>query len=250
MRAHPTSSRLFGAAPTRTVLALLLLLLLTASCSNKFVPVVVAFQPRPAPTRTRPLPSSVVFSSVQLDDAAATDEAASSPPPHPYEYDLAVIGGGPVGVQAAIAAASLKNTGQHHTNNVVLIDAPRASGALMNEDTQEDLSLGGPTGLFSKALRYVLLPNHGSTHRQLVVRPITVYWMQSQRTFRILMLRSYIIRLLFFLIFFSLGQNTHYFVFTSCYFVSDTGKRIQVSTLRGMGLREDSSTSYYIRAVR
>lgn len=88
-----------------------------------------------------------------------------------------------MGVQAAIAAASLKNTGQHHTNNVVLIDAPRASGALMNEDTQEDLSLGGPTGLFSKALR-------------------------------------------------------------------DTGKRIQVSTLRGMGLREDSSTSYYIRAVR
>ena len=178
MWAHPTTSRLCGAAPTRTVLALLLLLLLTASCSNKFVPVVVAFQPRPAPTRTRPVApssSSVVFSSVQPDDAAAADEAASSPPPHPYEYDLAVIGGGPVGVQAAIAAASLKNTGQHHTNNVVLIDAPRASGALMNEDTQEDLSLGGPTGLFSKALRYVLLPNNGSTHRQLVVRPITVY---------------------------------------------------------------------------
>jgi hypothetical protein len=36
---------------------------------------------------------------------------------------------------------------------VILIDAPRASGALMNEATGEDLSLGGPTGLFSKALR-------------------------------------------------------------------------------------------------
>lgn len=35
----------------------------------------------------------------------------------------------------------------------MLIDAPRASGALMNEATGEDLSLGGPTGLFSKALR-------------------------------------------------------------------------------------------------
>ena len=37
--------------------------------------------------------------------------------------------------------------------NVILIDAPHASGALMNEDTGEDLSIGGPTGLFSKALR-------------------------------------------------------------------------------------------------
>jgi len=183
LRAHPTP-RLFGAAPTRTVLALLFLLRTT---SSNHVAVVLSFQPRPAvsslashhqyqrglPTRTLPVPSSVVFSSVQPDAAAADEAAASSLPQHPYEYDLAVIGGGPVGVQAAIAAASLKNTGQHHTNKVVLIDAPRASGALMNEDTQEDLSLGGPTGLFSKALR-------------------------------------------------------------------DTGKRIQVSTLRGMGLREDS----------
>ena len=163
LRAHPTP-RLFGAAPTRTVLALLFLLRTT---SSNHVAVVLSFQPRPAvssllashhqyqrglPTRTLPVPSSVVFSSVQ-PDAAADEAAASSLPQHPYEYDLAVIGGGPVGVQAAIAAASLKNTGQHHTNKVVLIDAPRASGALMNEDTQEDLSLGGPTGLFSKALR-------------------------------------------------------------------------------------------------
>ncbi len=86
---------------------------------------------------------------------------------HPYDYDLAVIGAGPVGVQAAIAAAGRAK------KRVVLIDAPRASGKLMNEDTNEDLSIGGPTGLFSKALR-------------------------------------------------------------------DAAKRIKVSTLRGMGLREDS----------
>ena len=66
---------------------------------------------------------------------------------HPYDYDLAVIGAGPVGVQAAIAAATRAK------KKVVLIDAPRASGKLMNEETNEDLSIGGPTGLFSKALR-------------------------------------------------------------------------------------------------
>jgi NAD(P) transhydrogenase len=64
-------------------------------------------------------------------------------------YDLAVIGAGPVGVQAAMVAAA---TAPYH-KRVVLIDAPRASGMLMNEVTQEDLSIGGPTGLFSKALR-------------------------------------------------------------------------------------------------
>jgi NAD(P) transhydrogenase len=64
-------------------------------------------------------------------------------------FDVAVIGGGPVGVKAALLAASSYN------QSVVLIDAPRASGALMNEETQQDLSIGGPTGLFSKALRDV-----------------------------------------------------------------------------------------------
>ena len=82
------------------------------------------------------------------------------------EYDLAVIGGGVVGVQAALAAASE----QYGKKKVCLIDAPRESGVLMAGD--EDLSLGAPTGLFGKALR-------------------------------------------------------------------DTSKRIKVSTLRGMGLRED-----------
>jgi NAD(P) transhydrogenase len=83
-------------------------------------------------------------------------------------YDLAVIGAGPVGAQAAMVAAS-----PPYSKKVVLIDAPRASGMLMNEATNEDLSIGGPTGLFSKALR-------------------------------------------------------------------DTSKQIKVSTLRGMGLREES----------
>lgn len=81
-------------------------------------------------------------------------------------YDLAVIGAGVVGVTAALAAAQGSN------RRVLLIDAPAASGALEGRDGQ-DLSLGGPTGLFGKALR-------------------------------------------------------------------DTSKRIKVSTLRGMGLREDS----------
>ncbi len=85
-------------------------------------------------------------------------------------YDLAVIGGGIVGVQAALLATQGKNGNK---KKVILIDAPRASAMLMNEGTGEDLSLGAPSGLFSKALR-------------------------------------------------------------------DTGKRIKVSTLRGMGLREDS----------
>lgn len=86
----------------------------------------------------------------------------------PSRYDLAVLGGGIVGVQAALVAKQ-----QNKDRNVVLIDAPKESGVLYNEATKEDLSIGGPTGLFSKALR-------------------------------------------------------------------DTGKRIKVSTLRGMGLREDS----------
>jgi len=85
----------------------------------------------------------------------------------PNVYDLAVIGAGVVGVQAALTAMQ-----DDPTRRVVLIDAPVASGALQAPDGQ-DLSIGAPTGLFSKALR-------------------------------------------------------------------DTSKRINVQTLRGMGLREDS----------
>ena len=63
-----------------------------------------------------------------------------------FDYDLAVIGGGVVGVQAALCAASAP-----YSKRVCLIDAPREAGVLMLED--EDLSIGAPTGLFSKALR-------------------------------------------------------------------------------------------------
>lgn len=80
-------------------------------------------------------------------------------------YELVVVGAGPAGTQAVVLAAATHG-------RVALIDAPRASGMLLDPDGN-DLSLGGPTGLFSKALR-------------------------------------------------------------------DTSKRIKVSTLRGMGLREDS----------
>ena len=59
--------------------------------------------------------------------------------------DLCVVGGGPVGVRAAVNAAQ-------RGLSTVLIDAPQFSGVLADDDG-EDLSLGGPTGLFSKALR-------------------------------------------------------------------------------------------------
>mmetsp|Transcript_15175 Transcript_15175/g.17044 ORF Transcript_15175/g.17044 Transcript_15175/m.17044 type:complete len:681 (-) Transcript_15175:105-2147(-) len=131
--------------------------------------------------------SSLLRSVSVSEDNTDTDTDNDDDHSHPYEYDLAVIGAGPVGVQAAIQAAMLSSPSSSSSSSssssldnpvqkkmkVVLIDAPRASGKLMNEETNEDLSIGGPTGLFSKAIR-------------------------------------------------------------------DTAKRIKVSTLRGMGLREDS----------
>ena len=78
----------------------------------------------------------------------ALNAAVSSDSVSDKKFDLAIIGAGPVGVSAALLAAR-----SPHNKNVILIDAPRASGALMNEATGEDLSIGGPTGLFSKALR-------------------------------------------------------------------------------------------------
>lgn len=119
-----------------------------------------AFQPHPQSIITRHHRSSPTTS--QLSAAIPPEDISDKP------YDLAVIGAGPVGVSAALLAAR-----SPHNKKVILIDAPRASGALMNEETGEDLSIGGPTGLFSKALR-------------------------------------------------------------------DTGKRISVSSLKGMGLRDDS----------
>ena len=109
-------------------------------------------------TTTRLITTSTTSSkssSLSLSSNNDNDDDDSSS--HPYEYDLAVIGAGPVGVQAAIAAASQVlsssdsdsdsgNPSKNRKIKVVLIDAPRASGKLMNEETNEDLSIGGPTG--------------------------------------------------------------------------------------------------------
>ena len=109
-------------------------------------------------TATRLITTSTTSSkSSSLSLSSNNDNDGSSS--HPYEYDLAVIGAGPVGVQAAIAAASQMlsssdsdsdsdsgNPSKNRKMKVVLIDAPRASGKLMNEETNEDLSIGGPTG--------------------------------------------------------------------------------------------------------
>lgn len=111
-------------------------------------------------TATRLITTSTTSSkssSLSLSSNNDNDDDDSSS--HPYEYDLAVIGAGPVGVQAAIAAASQMlsssdsdsdsdsgNPSKNRKTKVVLIDAPRASGKLMNEETNEDLSIGGPTG--------------------------------------------------------------------------------------------------------
>ena len=143
---HPTTTTMTSCSPSRALC--LVLTLSSVFNANAFV----------SPQSRRPaVVSSHLTSSSQL---FAKDE--------PSKYDLAVLGGGIVGVQAALVAKQ-----QNKDRNVVLIDAPKESGVLYNEATKEDLSIGGPTGLFSKALR-------------------------------------------------------------------DTGKRIKVSTLRGMGLREDS----------
>ena len=115
-----------------------------------------------------PRPRRSVASSHLTPSHLLAEPEEPEEPSQPSRYDLAVLGGGIVGVQAALVAKQ-----QNKDRNVVLIDAPKESGVLYDESRKEDLSIGGPTGLFSKALR-------------------------------------------------------------------DTGKRIKVSTLRGMGLREDS----------
>jgi NAD(P) transhydrogenase len=62
------------------------------------------------------------------------------------DFDLVVVGAGIVGVQAALIASQAP-----YHKRVLVVDAPLASGALFVGN--EDLSLGAPTGLFSKALR-------------------------------------------------------------------------------------------------
>lgn len=116
-------------------------------------------------------PSSSYLASLSITPprtSTTTPSTATSSSTSLFQtYDLAVVGAGVVGAQAALTAA-----GVPYKKKVVLIDAPSASGALQDANGK-DLSLGGPTGLFSKALR-------------------------------------------------------------------DSSKQIKVSTLRGMGLREDS----------
>jgi len=58
------------------------------------------------------------------------------------EYDLVVIGGGPAGVAGAVKAAVLGR-------RVLLVDKPKVAP----DSEGLDMSFGGPTGLFSKALR-------------------------------------------------------------------------------------------------
>mmetsp|Transcript_32360 Transcript_32360/g.67862 ORF Transcript_32360/g.67862 Transcript_32360/m.67862 type:complete len:619 (+) Transcript_32360:400-2256(+) len=108
-----------------------------------------AFQLTPNPSKLHHHRLSSSTSTSTSTSSTTVLHAAVSPGSiSDKSYDLAVIGAGPVGVSAALLAARAP-----HNRNVILIDAPRASGALMNEATGEDLSLGGPTGLFSKALR-------------------------------------------------------------------------------------------------
>lgn len=84
--------------------------------------------------------------------------------------DLAILGAGPVGVSAALKAAELGK-------RVVLVDDPECSGALLKDG--EDLSLGGPTGLFSKALR--------DTSKRISVSTLRGGWHDSSvRTLRLI----------------------------------------------------------------
>jgi len=59
-------------------------------------------------------------------------------------YDLVVIGGGPAGVAGAIKAAQMGR-------RAILIDKPKFEAGVLPNGL--DLFFGGPTGLFSKALR-------------------------------------------------------------------------------------------------
>ena len=59
-------------------------------------------------------------------------------------YDLVVIGGGPAGVAGAVKAAQMGR-------RAILIDKPKFNAGVLPNGL--DLFFGGPTGLFSKALR-------------------------------------------------------------------------------------------------
>jgi len=81
----------------------------------------------------------------------------------PDEYDLAVLGAGPTGVTAAVAASQ-------RGRRVIVIDDP-GSGA--------KLQVGGPSGLFSKALRDVSKRIQVSTLRSMGLLDTSI-WAQVQ----------------------------------------------------------------------
>ena len=85
---------------------------------------------------TTSLPSSFSYTSTHLR-SSSTETTTDS-------YDCVVIGAGVVGAVAALTAAASNHT-------VALVGCPPKSS--VNPSTGADLSLGGPTGLFSKALR-------------------------------------------------------------------------------------------------
>jgi len=93
------------------------------------------FQPQQCVGRTLRAKNLVELTAAATSENEEDDDAL---------FDLIVLGAGPVGVSAALASAELGK-------KVCLVDAPAYSGALMKG--KEDLSFGGPTGLFSKALR-------------------------------------------------------------------------------------------------
>ena len=128
-----------------------------------------AFAPgarRPVPSAARSSPSqsrswTLLKSTVEASVDSAVDEAVeeiplpSNPSAEPQFgkvstkrleelYDLVVIGGGPAGVAGAIKAAQMGR-------RAVLIDKPKFEAGVLPNGL--DLFFGGPTGLFSKALR-------------------------------------------------------------------------------------------------
>eukprot|EP00984_Skeletonema_dohrnii_P033879 scaffold31943_cov155-Skeletonema_dohrnii-CCMP3373.AAC.1 len=100
------------------------------------------------------LQSTTVKDAAMEEVAAAEAAAPSSTNPEIFGtvsssklnklYDLVVIGGGPAGVAGAIKAAQMGR-------RAIVIDKPKFDAGVLPNGL--DLFFGGPTGLFSKALR-------------------------------------------------------------------------------------------------